>query len=142
QAALAAANASGDAAVSASEARNKKQARDELPAARKTYDTALAVYDARAATVANGNADAVGLLSQITALDSLSKKEPTLAWAHWLIAALFFMIELLPVLVKVLTSYGDPSLYEKADALRRQVALDRVTARTWHERADIARGPA
>jgi hypothetical protein len=44
--------------------------------------------------------------------------------------------------VKVLTSYGDPSLYEKAEALRRQVALDRVTARTWQERADIARSPA
>ena len=44
------------------------------------------------------------------------------------------------VLVKVLTSYGQPSLYEQADALRRQVALDRVTARSWRERADIAQG--
>ncbi|UUT34555.1 DUF4407 domain-containing protein [Microbacterium elymi] len=128
-AALAAADASGTAAVGAAEAQNKKQAQDQLPAARATYKAALAAYDARASSVAGGNADAVGLLSQIGALDRLSQKEPTLAWAHWLIAALFFMIELLPVLVKVLTSYGDPSLYEKADALRRQVALDRVTSR-------------
>jgi hypothetical protein len=142
QSALSAANASGTSAVGAAEAQNKKQAQDELPAARRTYQAALAAYDARSASVAGGNADAVGLLSQISALDRLSQKEPTLAWAHWLIAALFFMIELLPVLVKVLTSYGDPSLYEKADALRRQVALDRVTARTWQERADIARSPA
>ena len=85
-------------------------------------------------------AGAVGLLSQITGLEQLSAREPTLAWAHWLIAVLFFMIELLPVLVKVLTSYGEPSLYEKADGLRRQVALDRVTARSWRERADIANG--
>nr|WP_274636911.1 DUF4407 domain-containing protein [Microbacterium bovistercoris] len=141
-AALAAADASGTAAVGAAEAQNKKQAQDQLPAARATYKAALAAYDARASSVAGGNADAVGLLSQIGALDRLSQKEPTLAWAHWLIAALFFMIELLPVLVKVLTSYGDPSLYEKADALRRQVALDRVTSRSWNERAGIALGSA
>ena len=58
-------------------------------------------------------------------------------WAHILIAALFFMIELLPVLVKVLTSYGDPSLYEKAAAIRRQVALDKVTAEGFRDRAAI-----
>ncbi|HWT34518.1 MAG TPA: DUF4407 domain-containing protein [Microbacterium sp.] len=139
---LAQADAAGTASVAASAAANKKEAKDQLPAAQQTYDTALAAYNARAASVAGGNSDATGLLSQISGLDRLSAKEPTLLWAHWLIAALFFMIELLPVIVKVLTSYGDPSLYEKADALRRQVALDRVTARSWHDRADIARGGA
>jgi hypothetical protein len=137
---LAAAQAAGTADASASEAQNKQQAQDELPAARRQYETALAAYDARAAEIAGGNAGAVGLLSQISGLERLSAREPTLAWAHWLIAILFFMIELLPVIVKVLTSWGEPSLYEKADALRRQVALDRVTARSWRERAEIAQG--
>ena len=140
EAELAAAQSAGTAELSSSEAQNKKQARDELPAAREQYDAALAAYNARAAEVASGNAGATGLLSQISGLERLSQREPTLAWAHWLIAALFFMIELLPVLVKVLTSYGDPSLYEQADAMRRQVSLDRVTARSWRERADIAQG--
>ncbi|HKT58346.1 MAG TPA: DUF4407 domain-containing protein, partial [Microbacterium sp.] len=139
---LAQANAAGTSAVAASAASNKKEAKDQLPAAQQTYDTALAAYNARAASVAGGNSAATGLLSQISGLDRLSAKEPTLLWAHWLIAALFFMIELLPVIVKVLTSYGDPSLYEQADGLRRQVALDRVTARSWQDRADIARGGA
>ena len=137
---LAAAQAAGTAEAGASEAQNKQQAKDELPAARAQYETALAAYDARAAEVAGGNAGAVGLLSQISGLERLSQREPTLMWAHWLIAGLFFMIELLPVLVKVLTSYGDPTLYEKAAGLRHQVALDRVTARSWRERADIAQG--
>lgn len=137
---LAAAQAAGTAEAGASEAQNKQQARDELPAAREQYQAALAAYDARAAEIASGNAGAVGLLSQIGALERLGEREPTLKWAHLLIAVLFFMIELLPVIVKVLTSYGDPSLYEKADALRRQVALDRVTARSWRERAGIAQG--
>ncbi|MEV4686338.1 DUF4407 domain-containing protein [Microbacterium sp. LWH3-1.2] len=140
QADLAAAQAAGTADAGASEATNKQQAKDELPGAREQYQAALAAYDARATEIASGNSGAVGLLSQISGLERLSQREPTLAWAHWLIAVLFFMIELLPVLVKVLTSYGEPSLYEKADGLRRQVALDRVTARSWRERADIAQG--
>ncbi|WP_203581584.1 DUF4407 domain-containing protein [Microbacterium hibisci] len=142
QADLSAAQAAGTAEASASETQNKQQAEDELPAAREQYQAALAAYDARAAEIASGNSGAVGLLSQISGLERLSEREPALKWAHWLIAALFFMVELLPVIVKVLTSYGDPSLYEKADALRRQVALDRVTARSWRERADIAQGGA
>jgi len=140
QAGLADAQAAGTADASASEATNKQQAKDELPAARDQYQAALAAYNARAAEIAGANAGATGLLSQISGLERLSQREPALMWAHWLIASLFFMIELLPVLVKVLTSYGDPTLYEKADALRRQVALDRVTARSWRERADIAQG--
>ncbi|MEV7694477.1 DUF4407 domain-containing protein [Microbacterium sp. NPDC089189] len=136
-AALTAANAAGTTAAATSAEQNKQQARDALPAARAQYDAASAAYNERASAVAGSNAEAQGILSQISALERLSREEPVLAWAHWLIAGLFFMIELLPVLVKVLTSYGGPSLYEKADALRRQVALDRVTARTWRERASI-----
>ncbi len=123
--------------TSASEAANREQARDQLPAARDTYERALAAYNARADAVAQGNAGAIGLLSQITGLNRLGEKEPTIFWAHWLIAALFFMIELLPVIVKVLTSYGEPSLYEKALAIRRQVDLDRVTAEGFRDRAAI-----
>ncbi|MFT4212626.1 MAG: DUF4407 domain-containing protein [Microbacterium sp.] len=137
QAALTAANSASTEAAATSAEQNKQAAEDQLPAAQATYDAALAAYNERAAEVASGNAEAVGLLSQITALEELSEQEPTLAWAHWLIAALFFMIELLPVLVKVLTSFGDPSLYEKADAMRRQVSLDRVTARTFRDRAAV-----
>jgi len=137
QSALAAANAAGTEAAASSAEQNKQQAQDQLPAARTQYEAALAAYNQRAASVADGNAGAVGLLSQITALERLSEREPSLRWAHYLIAALFFMIELLPVLVKVLTGFGGPSLYERAEKMRGQIALDRVTARTFRKRADI-----
>lgn len=137
QSSLATANSAGAEAAAASADQNKQQAQDQLPAARAQYEAALTAYNDRAASVANGNAGAVGLLSQITALERLSDREPTLRWAHWLIAALFFMIELLPVLVKVLTGFGGPSLYEKAERMRGQIALDRVTARTFRKRADV-----
>lgn len=134
---LAAAGTAAKENTSTSETQNREEAQSQLPAARDTYDTALNAYNARAESVASGNAGAIGLLSQISGLNRLSEKEPTILWAHILIAALFFMIELLPVLVKVLTSYGDPSLYEKAAAIRRQVALDKVTAEGFRDRAAI-----
>ena len=131
------ADSSSKTATSATEAQNRQQAKDQLPTAEQAYKTALDAYNARAASVAGTNANAVGLLSQISALDRLSAKEPVLGFAHWLIAALFFMIELLPVIVKVLTSWGDPSLYEKAEAIAKQVELDRVTSRGYRDRAAI-----
>jgi hypothetical protein len=134
---LAAAGTSAKENTTASETQNREEAKSQLPAARDSYETALAAYNARAESVASGNAGAIGLLSQISGLNRLSEKEPTILWAHILIAALFFMIELLPVLVKVLTSYGDPSLYEKAAAIRKQVALDKVTAEGFRDRASI-----
>lgn len=134
---LAAAETTAKENTASSEAAGRQQAKDELPGARDTYEQALAAYNARADAVAQGNAGAVGLLSQISGLNRLAEKEPTIWWAHWLIAALFFMIELLPVIVKVLTSYGDPSLYEKAQQIRKQVDLDRVTAEGFRDRASI-----
>ncbi|MBS1906426.1 MAG: DUF4407 domain-containing protein, partial [Actinobacteria bacterium] len=134
---LESADASSKTATSATEAQNRQQAKDQIPAAEQAYKTALDAYNARAADVAGTNAGAVGLLSQISALDRLSAKEPVLGFAHWLIAALFFMIELLPVIVKVLTSWGDPSLYEKAEAIAKQVELDRVTSKGYRDRAAI-----
>ncbi len=127
-------------ATSANEDRNREAAKAQLPTAQATYDAALVAYNERADAVASGNAGASGLLSQITALNSLSEKEPTLGFAHWMIAALFFMIELLPVLVKVLTSHGQPSLYEETAGARRQVESDRVRANAFRDRADIATG--
>ncbi|GLJ60996.1 MULTISPECIES: DUF4407 domain-containing protein [Microbacterium] len=139
--ALAAAETAAGENAAASEAANRQAAEDQLPAAQQEYDAALAAYNARAASVAETNAGAIGLLSQISGLNRLAEKEPAIWWAHLLIAALFLMIELLPVLVKVLTSFGDPSLYEKAAAVRKQVAEERVNADGFRDRADIISAP-
>lgn len=134
---LATADTAAKDATSASETVNREQAKAQLPQAQTTYEQALAAYEDRSAAVAGTNADAIGLLSQIGALNRLAEKEPTIFWAHLLIAALFFMIELLPVIVKVLTSWGEPSLYEKAEKIAKQVDLDRITAQGYRDRADI-----
>lgn len=137
-AALSAAQTAGATEAATTEKMNREEANAALPAAQASYDTALAAYNARAATVANGNADAEGLLSQISALNRLGEREPTLAWAHWLIAGLFFMIELLPVLVKVLTSWGNPSIYEEVERVVTRVKLDDVRADSEIARRAIA----
>ncbi len=137
-AALSAAQTAGAAEAATTEKLNREEANAALPAAQASYDAALAAYNARAASVANGNADAEGLLSQISALNRLGEREPTLAWAHWLIAGLFFMIELLPVLVKVLTSWGNPSIYEEVERVVTRVKLDDVRADSEIARRAIA----
>jgi hypothetical protein len=128
--------------TTASESQNRDAAKSQLPGAQKQYRAALGAYNARADAVAQGNAGAVGLLSQITGLNTLGEKQPAIFWAHGMIAGLFFMIELLPVLVKVLTSYGDPSLYERTAEIRKSVDLDRVSAEGFRDRAAIVTAAA
>ena len=89
---LAAAGTAAKENTSTSETQNREEAQSQLPAARDTYDAALDAYNARAESVASGNAGAIGLLSQISGLNRLSEKEPTILWAHILIAALFLSL--------------------------------------------------
>lgn len=54
-----------------------------------------------------------GLLSQLAALTTLSSQNTGAAWAHWMVAALFMLIELLPVLVKTMTAFRGESQYDR-----------------------------
>jgi len=70
-----------------------------------------------------GDTDAIrsngGLLSQLQALSALSDPDRSVngdasaAWAHWLVAALFMLIELLPVLIKTLSAARGESQYDR-----------------------------
>ncbi len=71
---LAAAGTAAKENTSSSEAQNREQAKSQLPTARDSYDQALAAYNARADAVAQGNAGAVGLLSQISGLNRLKRE--------------------------------------------------------------------
>ncbi|PPF25752.1 DUF4407 domain-containing protein [Rathayibacter sp. AY1F7] len=131
---LAAAESASQESTSSSEVLRREEAEAQLPSAREAYQAALATYNSRAADTSTSNADAEGLLNQIHALSTLSERDPALAWAHRLIAGLFFMIELLPVLVKVLTSYGDRSLYEEVEDLNKRSSIDAAKVERNHDR--------
>jgi hypothetical protein len=81
------------------------------------------------------SADSAGLLARIEALDALQKDRPTVKTAHIVLFAFLTLIEVLPVLVKLLQSFGKPSLYEEladedddfrrtAEQLRRETELE------------------
>jgi hypothetical protein len=69
------------------------------------------------------NARDTGLLDQIHALFEASDSDPTLAWAHWIVTALFFVIEILPVSVKCLLLIGTQTPYERILENRGEAAV-------------------
>jgi hypothetical protein len=70
------------------------------------------------------NSDDTGLLAQIQALFAASDQSTGLTIAHWVVTGLFFVIELLPVLVKTMLLLGKESLHDRIVALREEAALE------------------
>lgn len=83
----------------------------------------------------SANKNDTGLLEQIHALFAASAADSALAVTHWIVTALFFVIEILPVTVKCLLLLGDETPYEKivtkkglAAVAQADVTLQAVTA--------------
>lgn len=89
------------------------QAQKELPDLRKREADLQAQVNDRLDDRAGKIAANDGLLAQIVALSDLSADKPDARITHIAVGLLFFMIELLPVLVKIITGMGAPSLYDR-----------------------------
>jgi hypothetical protein len=61
----------------------------------------------------SANAKDTGLLARLEALHALSAKNSTLRTAQLMLAALFLCIEILPVLMKLLMTFGSMTAYDK-----------------------------
>ena len=86
-----------------------------------------AVVAARDALVRDRTAAAeqnTGLSARLQALSDLGARFPMVAWAHWTLFALFAAIEILPVLAKLLSLSGPPTLYERLAARREETTAD------------------
>lgn len=112
--------------------------------ARKKIEPArdqLAQAEERLANVTQNQGDKIssdtGLLAQIRGLRILSEENSDMRLAHWAVAALFFMIELLPVVVKTLTNLGKPSVYEQALEMDQDSWLDEARVRRNDQRHQI-----
>ncbi|WBB80600.1 DUF4407 domain-containing protein [Micromonospora sp. WMMD882] len=79
-----------------------------------------------------------GLLARLEALDRLTAGRPTLAVAHWALIALFASVELLPVVAKLLSAGGPPSLYEQLVTRREHDVLDDEQLRSDRRRQIVA----
>ena len=123
---------------SAAHATAVADAKSNLPGAKRALQQDLAEQRALTTSFDVSNANDTGLLIRLQALDSFAQSSTTLNSARWLLFILFTIIEVLPILVKVLLNLGPENTYEKMLALEetmllraaREDALRRQTARS------------
>jgi hypothetical protein len=75
------------------------------------------------------NSKDTGILAQIQALSNLDGQDPALLLAHLAVAALFFLIEILPVGVKILLNLAPMTAYEVVASSKEDEIIDRARAR-------------
>ncbi|WP_369134675.1 DUF4407 domain-containing protein [Modestobacter sp. I12A-02662] len=59
------------------------------------------------------NSESDGILARLEAMSRLSEDRPMVATAHLMLFLLFLSVEILPVLVKVLLTLGEPAAYDR-----------------------------
>jgi hypothetical protein len=114
-------------------------AKAELPGLEKQYnqlEAELHRNEAQAQAAVQGN---TGLLAQLQDLSAVGAKNPTLRAAQLIVTLLFFCIEILPVLVKVLLNTASLTTYEillknEEDIIADRAKFIRVTRRQDAER--------
>ncbi|MCW2508189.1 MAG: conserved rane protein of unknown function [Modestobacter sp.] len=86
------------------------------------------------------NSQADGLLARLEAMDRLAADRPAAGTAHLMLFLLFLSVELLPVLMKVLLNFGEPTAYEQLEKMRDEedVEAERIR-RDGRQRAQQAR---
>lgn len=88
-----------------------------LPGLRQQRDNLQGAIQGDLNTSSKEAADDTGLLARLVALSHLGEDNGWALAAHLLVAALLFMLELLPVAVKSLSILGPPSAYDQIDEL-------------------------
>jgi hypothetical protein len=122
--ALGAANEEAAATNDTKLAEAQNRARAELPGLIKERDQLQQKVNEKVGDDGKSQEGNTGLLARLEALDRLGDRSSMAELAHWAVALLFFMIELLPVLVKVLNSMGRPSLYDRISELEENSSFD------------------
>ncbi|MDQ3933361.1 MAG: DUF4407 domain-containing protein [Actinomycetota bacterium] len=78
---------------------------------------------------ASTNAKDEGLLAQLRALVRAGERDGALHVAHLFVFLLFFLIEILPVSVKILLNLGPPTAYDMEAAFNEELLKDRAQIR-------------
>ncbi|MFC4063079.1 DUF4407 domain-containing protein [Planomonospora corallina] len=106
----------------------QEDARRRLPGLKAELQQVTGRLDAMSEAGFRTNTEADGLPAQIQALFSAGEKDGSLHWAHIMVFSLFFMIELLPVLVKLLLNFGPMSAYESFIKVREEALTKKFEA--------------
>jgi Domain of unknown function (DUF4407) len=115
-------------------ARAQQQARQALPQLVKERDQLKAFIHGETAYGSKVNESDTGLLAQLQALSDASAKNPSLNAARLAVTALFFLIEILPVTVKLLLNLAPPTAYEIVAKLKDEEITDGARARRVEKR--------
>ncbi|TDD96844.1 DUF4407 domain-containing protein [Actinomadura rubrisoli] len=109
-----------------SRARRVADAKAALPGVQSRLDEQVARQDALQKSFTAKQRTSNGLLMKIRALDQLSDQDPSMRTAHRALILVFTVIEILPVLVKLLMLFAPKSAYDKV--LEMQESEDLVRA--------------
>jgi hypothetical protein len=105
-------------------AQEQASAQTLLPKLKKEYAAVNATLQSQANYSTKVNDGDNGLLAQIRALFAASSTDPALALVHLAVFLLFFMIEVLPVTVKLLLSMDKNSAYESVARKNENKVID------------------
>lgn len=115
------------------------EAKAELPGLHKQYNQLEAQLKKNEAQAQGAVEHNTGILAQLQDLSAAGAKNSMLSVAQWIVTLLFFCIEILPVLIKVLLNVGPLSNYEELlkneeDIIADNAKVERVTRRRAAER--------
>ena len=136
---LAAAQAAAEKSSGQTLGQQQAAATAELPGLQSQYNKLEAELTGNETQAQEAVDHNTGILAQLQNLSDAGAKDPMLGVAQWVVTLLFFCIEILPVMVKVLMNIGPLSTYEvllknEEDMIADQAKLTRVTRRRDAER--------
>jgi hypothetical protein len=117
----------------------QSEAKAALPGLEKQYNELEAQLKQNEDQAQGAVQSNTGILAQLQDLSAAGAKNPMLSVAQWVVTLLFFCIEILPVMVKVLLNIGPLTTYETLlkndeDMITDRAKLTRVSRRRDAER--------
>ena len=106
-----------------------------LPGKRAELEVAEATLAQRTRELTESGVKETGLLAQLRGLHTLGEENSMMRYAHWAVALLFLMIEMLPVIAKLISSAGPLSAYDQIVRLIDEEATDKAQIRRLQRRA-------
>jgi hypothetical protein len=107
-------------------ATDQQQAKKDLVAQTALVAQLEPVIESFEAQDTQANQANTGILAQLQALSDASARDPALNGARLAVLAVFFLIEILPVTVKVLLSLAPPTPYDLVARARDEEAADKA----------------
>jgi Domain of unknown function (DUF4407) len=118
---------------------DQAEARQDLPLELKKLAGLTAQVQAEQNSAQSAVNNDNGILAQLSALSAAGATDPILKFAQLIVTALFFLIEILPVTVKLLTSLAPPTAYDRVAETQAKMITDRVDLKRIAARRDAER---